>query len=352
VATAWKYLPILKWKQGERIALRNLTETQWNGVVPLVELLPIVATPDAAGLKAALPSYLDKLGKEMAAALLEHASVAVDIRYLAPAYPNQARLADVVCKKLAADTDLNVIPVITQSMLLETPNEVGKLAAFPEQILRVVAPFTQAESITQMVKALVAAGLPKKSLHVLIDQFSIVGEAAPAKWTAVRPYLDVAMSTACASTTLAGGSFPINLIGMAQGVKDLPRVEWLIWKLLRRAPEYRTVRFSDYTVSNPAMAPDMDPLQINPSIHIRYAADSLWRVFKAGGFKKGKPNQLKNLCKLLLGDTVYSGQSFSFGDGNYHKQANDPSTTAKNGNPSSWRRDATNHHVVLTATAL
>jgi hypothetical protein len=37
--TEWKYLPILKWNQGERIALRNLKGSRWDGLVPLIELL-------------------------------------------------------------------------------------------------------------------------------------------------------------------------------------------------------------------------------------------------------------------------------------------------------------------------
>ncbi|MCW5651021.1 MAG: hypothetical protein KIS62_14845 [Ramlibacter sp.] len=43
MAETWKYIPILKWKQGERIALRNLTPLQWNEMTPLLELLPIIA---------------------------------------------------------------------------------------------------------------------------------------------------------------------------------------------------------------------------------------------------------------------------------------------------------------------
>jgi len=102
-------------------------------------------------------------------------------------------------------------------------------------------------------------------------------------------------------------------------------------------------------VTNPAPAPGMDPTQMNPSVAIRYAADGHWRLFKAGGFKKGVPNQYRSLCKLLLGDSVYSGSAFSFGDRCYEGAA---SARLGNGNPSSWRRDATNHHLVLTQHAL
>ena len=95
----------------------------------------------------------------------------------------------------------------------------------------------------------------------------------------------------------------------------------------------------------------MDPTQVNPSVAIRYTAAKEWHVFKAGGFKRGKPDQYQALCKVLLGDPVYCGASFSFGDAHYDKVASSP-PGKNNGNPSSWRRDATNHHLVFTAAAL
>ena len=74
-------------------------------------------------------------------------------------------------------------------------------------------------------------------------------------------------------------------------------------------------------------------------------------MLKAGGFKRGKPNQYRDLCQLLMGDADYSGPTFSFGDGHYEKVATGPAGK-NNGNPSSWRRDATSHHLVFAATAL
>lgn len=352
MATNWKYLPILKWKQGERIALRNLDASQWRDLVPLIEFLPIEASPTSAALNAAMPAYVEKIAKELSKSMIDDWPVAIDTRYVSPAFPHQARLLAITCNRLAKATKLRLLPVITQAMLAEAPIELNRLAAYEELLVRIVTPFTQAEAVGEIVKFIVGAGIPKRRLHVIIDQFSLVGESPAAKWTTMRPYLDAALAAGTASTTLAGGSFPLNLIGIAQGIKDLPRVEWQIWKSLRRNSDYSAVRYSDYTVSNPALGPELDPDKINPSVAIRYAAPDHWRVFKAGGFKKGKPNQLKNLCKLLVSDTVYSGVTFSFGDANYDKASKDPSATAKNGNPSSWRRDATNHHLVLTGSAL
>lgn len=349
MATSWKYLPILKWKQGERIALQHLSAAQWDGVVPLLELLAVVATPDGAGLRAALPAYLAKIAKHLVNTLPEDKPIVVDVRYVAAAYPKPVNLLRVVCIQLAKLTGRQVIPVLTDFMVAQQASDLHLMAGFDEYILRIMTGFTDAGPIPELVKLVVQQGIPKSRLHLVIDQYSIVNEDPKVRLASVKPYLDAALAAGCASTTMAGGSFPVNLMGMGQGTRDLARVEWLMWKDLRKAAAYQAVRYGDYTVSNPAPIPDMDPKMVNPSVAIRYASDGFWRLFKAGGFKKGKPNQYQSLCTLLLGDGVYSGAAFSFGDDCYDKAAN---AKLGNGNPSSWRRDATSHHLVLTAAAL
>jgi hypothetical protein len=184
---------------------------------------------------------------------------------------------------------------------------------------------------------------------LLVDQYSIVGADDTSQTHEVRPYLDEARRAKCPLVALAGGSFPMNLIGYKQGVFNIPRVEWNVWRRVRSMPEYEGVRYSDYAVTNPAPIPSIDPTQMNPSVAIRYAADGYWRLFKAGGFKRGAPNQYQALCRLLVSEPVYSGPAFSYGDECYDLARQG---RLGNGNPSSWRRDATSHHLVLTSSML
>lgn len=348
--THWAYMPILKWKQGERIALRNVPVARRDATLPLLELLPILATPDSAGLKAALPAYLKKVGSELGKCW--SGAVAIDARHVAPAYPNQARLLGIICQQLASASGLSVVPVITQAMLAEPPTEFSRLLTFSEQIFRVITPFVNADMVKTGLSQLSTYGFSPKSVHLLVDQFSIVNDVPATRLSLTRPFLLEAAGSNYASVTLAGGSFPVNLVGLKQGFHDIQRVEWKIWKLLQASKEFPKVRYADYTVSNPALMPDLPADQVNPSVSVRYTADGFWRVYKAKGFKGGGPNQLKNLCKLLVSDTIYSGAAFSFGDASYDKAAKDPSPDAKNGTPSSWRRDATSHHVAVVQTAL
>jgi hypothetical protein len=347
--TEWKYLPILKWKQGERIALRNLKGDQWDGVVPLIELQPITAAPNFPSLQAALPIYLDKIAKDLAKALPEKTACAIDTRYVSTGYPKQAQLLSAVSLRLGKLTDRQILPVITSALVQSEAAQLERIAErFAECIVRIDVPsvdVTQVQPIIELVKD----AFKKGAVHVVVDQFSLVGKDSKVMVTAIKPYLDEAVACKSSSVTIAGGSFPVNLIGFKQGTFDVERVEWKVWKQIHKGSAYADVRYSDYCVTNPALSPEMDPTQMNPSVAIRYAADGHWRLFKAGGFKKGAPNQYMALCQLLISDEVYTDPTYSYGDKCYADAAR---AKLGNGNPSSWRRDATNHHLVLTQRAL
>lgn len=352
-STEWRYMPILKWKQGEQLAVRNLSDGQWGGIVPLIELQPIDAAPDNGSLKVALPAYLTKTADQIQKSIPDGHAICVDSSYLSPGHPKQVALQLSTVETLQKKTSCKIIPVIhaaeseTLPMLLTSHKEF--LARQEDVVLRLRMDQLEPTQIKPAVTALKGLGVKKRNIHLLVDQYSLVDRQPIDCQKAVIPYLDNAIAADCASVTLAGGSFPINLMGRKQGITDIPRVEWKVWLLLLASDDYQNLRYADYTVTNPAPLPDMDTTQMNPSIAIRYAADGLWRLFKGRGFKSGVPGEYKNLCKLLLADKVFSGAHFSYGDQMYSKAAGGGD---KNGNPSSWRKEATNHHIVFTASSL
>eukprot|EP01036_Dinobryon_divergens_P000984 gene984-1294_t len=111
----WKYLPILKWKQGERIALSKLTGAQWDGIVPLIEILPI--DPKKGTLAETLVPYITKIGGQMVKSIPEGTPIAIDIRYFMPTYAKQAQVLTSICKRLSTLTGRQIIPVITEAMV-------------------------------------------------------------------------------------------------------------------------------------------------------------------------------------------------------------------------------------------
>jgi Beta protein len=354
MATEWQYMPILKWKRGERDALRGLESAQWEGVVPLAELNPIGAAPDTASLRIALPAYVNDVADQIKKSVPEGLPVAIDTVYVSTGYPKQLNLLLAIYRRLQKLVpDHQVIPVVTA-------NELNAIAALKETdssalkglddvILRLRTDQFESAQVVPFIDAL-AKSVKRKNIHLLLDQFSIVDKKHQDCYLGLSPYLVAAASATCASVTVAGGSFPVNLTGKKQGYTDLPRVEWNIWRQIVASGEYLKFRYADYTVSNPnPMDEDVDPKKVNPSIAIRYASDNFWRLYKGAGFKGAPSGVLRSLCKLLLTDPIYGGKPYSFGDQKY----SDYSTgSEKNGIPWTWRRDATNRHIVHTSNQL
>ncbi|TAK90340.1 MAG: hypothetical protein EPO06_08660 [Burkholderiaceae bacterium] len=346
MSTTWKYLPILKWKQGERIALRELFDAHWEVTVPLIEVMSEPVGQDSTSFRAGM----DEVGRKMEAAIPDGKPIAIDARYVDPAYGSQAKLLFAVCKRIARTSKRAIIPVVSETMTALNLSQLEE--EFPEVILRIHTPSVAPMQITGFVANLTGQGYTKKRIHILVDQFSIVKEDVGAKTAAVKPFLQEAFAVGCRSVTLSGGAFPINLTGYKQGAHTIPRVEWQVWSRIQKTREFPGLRYADYTVSNPAMPPAIDPLQLNPSIAIRYAGPTDWHLFKGGGFKGGRPGTYQGLCKLLMIDPVYSGSGFSFGDSEYAKKMASPKKPNPNGNPSSWRKEATSHHIAFVVSKL
>jgi hypothetical protein len=350
----WNYMPILKWKQGEQIALRNLTKKQWEGITPIIELQPIDAAPDLSSIKAALPNYLTKVASQIVKTFPEGHSVCVDTCYLSSGYIWQVELLLHVCSVLQHNVaNRHIIPVIHASSVEALSNISSKHKEFIKSqtdiLVRVITDNIEALQVLPMVDEILNLDLNKNEVHLLIDQFSLLGRQPIDCFSSVKEYVEYATNADCASVTIGGGSFPVNLMGRKQGITEIPRVEWGVWGLFQKTGKYPDLRYADYAVTNPAPLPEIDATKMNPSIAIRYTSKECWKLYKGRGFKSGVPGEYKALAKILVMDAVYSGEHFSYGDRQY-KAATGGSD--KNGNPSSWRKEATNHHIVFTAISL
>lgn len=328
------YMPILKAKQGEKIALRHVPGAQWPHMLPLVELL------EASG---DLKSHVDAFCNDLLKANADQWPFAIDTRYLSNK-GNSAKALATVCAYLTKKKIL-VVPVVGPAIIPALAGEMDKLDQYKDILVRLpVAAIlvSQIQNIIAEVAKLFPK--PKHRIHVLLDHESVVGEDPKALAVVCDPYVKEALASAHSQTvTVAGGSFPFNLVGLTQGITYLPRVEWETWNVLRK--KFPDIRFGDYAVTNPAPLEPLDPMQINPSAAIRYALINRWMLIKGGGTRTSGFAQYNQLCKILVASASYSGLTFSYGDKRYEYHTQPGS---KSGNLSTWRRDATSHHLALT----
>lgn len=340
------YMPILKWKQGEQIALRHISDSDRLVTLPLVEFQPLVAK-GANTLGEAIKADVAKAVLNLTKAKADAHPIAIDTNAYLPDPARQAKTLATVCGHFAKKNIL-VFPVLHPSMVSSSPADVVSLKSFDDVVLRIRTPTCLPQQVGVMISD-VCSILEKESfrLHILLDMGSIVGGNSASLISSTTPYVaEVIKSDKAKSITLAGGSFPFNLTGIQKGISAISRVEWLVWTKLLKKFEQNKICFGDYAVTNPDPLEEIDPTKINPSAAIRYALKDEWMLLKAGGVRSNGFEQYNDLCTLLLSDPAYSGKTFSFGDGKYHEHAQPEAST---GNLSTWRRDATSHHLALTA---
>jgi hypothetical protein len=260
--------------------------------------------------------------------------------------PKQAKLLVTVCRRLT-HRGLTIAPCILPQTLAESPADVAELGQYDDVILRIAIQACLPTQVNDIIKAGWDALANKHTrLHVLLDMHDIAGGDAAAIAASRKPYVVAALASSHARTvTLAGGSFPYFLTGIPKGQTKIQRLEWRVWRDLLADTDLSAVRFGDYTVTNPRPMEDIEPWKVNASAAIRYALKDEWLLLKAGAAKTYGFAQYNALSKLLITDPVYSGQTFSYGDGRYHYHAQPGATS---GNLWTWRRDATSHHLALT----
>lgn len=338
--TNFIYTPILRWKQGEQKALKNVAVHDRSLMLPIVDVQAL-----ESGSSPKLQAQL------IDAAGTTH-PVGID---LTSAYrgivPLQA-LANLTTKLRAAG--VQAWPVVHAMHALAT---MPTLAALAEQDVVIVRAFPEHMTLADLLQVLQAL---KKvmgkggRIYVLLDLYSLGDVDANGKAASLASYVNGIKAVVPAQMiSIAGGSFPMTLTGLKPGVNNfLPRKELDIWKAVRTIAGCEEVLFGDYAVTNPAPLEEIDPTRMNPSAAIRYTQKNHWWLLRGSGVRtpgKGGMGQYNGLCKLLIANSRYSGATFSFGDDGYYAYAQ---PGASSGNLTSWRRDATSHHLVFTVRQL
>lgn len=343
------YMPILKWKQGEQTTLRELSATDQEKMLPLIELMPFKSLTGET-LNQGHQRDAKKTGQLLIKAGFDDQPIAVDTLYRIPSYASQTKLLIATSNQISKSGINKVYPVVHPGMVLSEPAEFIKLQDYEALILRIrVGTFLpiQIDSLITSLREALASPVPR--IHVLLDMFDMVGASPTASAAAITPLITAALANdETSSVTVAGGGFPMSLAGIPQGNHSIPRTEYETYLLLRNI-DFPDLKFGDYAVTNPIPMEGLDPTKMNPSCQIRYTRLMNWLLIKGQGSKTHGMGQYNQLSQLLVAHKDYSGKTYSFGDERYDYHAQNGSTS---GSYMTWRRDATSHHVVFTVRQL
>ena len=122
-------------------------------------------------------------------------------------------------------------------------------------------------------------------------------------------------------------------------IRRLPRLEWQLWKQLRKMTELRPVVYGDYAVQHPH-GPKTNG---RPRANVRYSTtDDLLYSLGSGTIAKYHLAQYRPVCERLVGSGSFRGADYTWGDDVIAGTAS--GRLPPEGEPR-WRGAGTSHHL-------
>lgn len=345
------YMPILKWKQGEHGAVKTLLAGQKANVLPIAEIQDRLFDWKDGIYKKSWDEVLDAAAVKTRNAWGRSHEIAIDLSNKLPGLPSTAweRLFSNLWSE-----EVQAVPVITTATELAELNSLKVVSAASGKKRWMLRYILDPGAVILPTPAIVASWFrsnaalleqPHRQIDAVIDLGHVAGWDSAAVAPDIADIIDaVSALGSWRHLTLASGAFPKNLAGLAKGTHQIHRNDWSLFQAVRplSSRKGRVPLFGDYGV-NHIDSFEGDPRLLRMSANIRYTDGQHWAVFKAGAVQVFGYDQYVDLCKLLTALPVFKGAPFSPGDASYELKATDPAATP--GNATTWRRDATNHHI-------
>lgn len=342
------YVPILRWKRAEWVALGNLSNDVRHHVTPLIEPTPRSLearnnkpAPDPAGVFARNAADLQRYWGS--------APFFVDMWHLDRAL--RVGNGTHPLEFLAAEARSRGLALIPVTGLDRDPTYQTAIASIVARDGRGACIRIPAREITgsdfdrRLLDLLTNLGLEASEADCLFD-YQVWQQGAP-----TIAVLSSAMpSLACWRTfTAASGAFPRDLTGFTIGQHNLPRFDWMGWRdQVTRGPIPRRLpAFADYTIQHAQFAEP--PERANFSASIRYTSDNCWVIMRGESvFQDNGPgfDQWPANAQMVCARNEYCGPTFSDGDRYISEMA---AQTLRTGNAETWLRAGINHHITFAA---
>lgn len=341
-----QYVPILRWKRGERGALKELADTDKQRVTPLIELPPSLFTLE-----------YDAGDQDLRGVLIRATG---DIRKTWGTRPAFCDLGLMPPRAEATGGDhpvtlvweyarrqrLNLIPVTGLRRSQRYQSAVTRVIGQAGSGVCIRLTSEQLDSATfrsDLSGLMASCRVQPGTVDLVIDRRAVNDLSRPIGELLRR----LPTVSEWRTLTVAGGSFPRDLSGFAVGQHRHPRLEWRMWtrEVLDAEGVERRVTFADYTTQHAVFAEP--PRQANFSASIRYTSTDYWVVMRgegvfnddSAGFAQWPAN-----ASLLCERQEFCGPRFSAGDSYI---ASHTVLGASTGNAESWLRAGVNHHITF-----
>jgi len=285
------YVPILRWKQAERLALKELLKDDRKMITPLIEITPKVFDAPKTGEKKGKKPDAARVLEDQAKNLLEswgNAPLFLDLSLIDDLVPpiNGVRHPLVHIAETALSYRLCIVPVTGLNRRNEYQSAVSDMVHLDNRgiCLRLVTSEVLKPRLAQNVVSLLKKfHLDKSDVDLLLD-YQTFDPQNPELKTLLPKIPDLRRWR---SLTVASGAFPVDLQKCEKGSSPIPRHDWLNWKIqfFDETSIQRRASFSDYTIQYGLYKEPVE--NCNPSASIRYTLEDKWLVMR-GYAPRGK----------------------------------------------------------------
>ena len=340
------YVPILRWKQAEWLALKNLSAGDRVRITPLIEITPRSVAP-----RKRRPTADQMLEKNVADIRDNWGQTPafVDLWHLSPPPNLNCGLHPLsFLSQVARAQNVYLIPVTGLNRDGTFQSVISSVIASDKHgaCFRLLGSDLYCSTLRNDLDALLSQlGLEKGEVDLLVDCQYL--EGACQDW---GPSLARLHDLTCWRTfTLASGAFPVDLRGFTVGQHLHPRLDWQSWRqqLAPTSTLPRKPTYSDYTIQHPIYAEPPD--RPNFSASIRYTTGNHWIIMRGEGvFSDGSPGfqQWPANAQLLCARPEFCGQHYSDGDRYIYATSRQ---TEHTGSPGTWLQAGINHHLTFVA---
>jgi hypothetical protein len=341
-----QYVPILKGKAGEFLALSKLDTVIKDSIIPLIELVP---KPTTKGFEDHIISTLGYIQKNWE----PHRVIYVD-GYMIQDSGNL--FTNIHPMKYIFDElrskNFNILPVLNSNTGTDY-KEIVKTIAKEENngiCIRVFRDsFDNIENF--LVDCLDFFEIEPSSVDLVIDLRDIGNLNNLEIYSlTIETLNNLNFLSNWRNLILSGSSLPIDLVALKPDqIHILPRKEWIVWKkIFENGKVERLPIFSDYAISHPMLS-NYDSTYPNASASIRYTQEIEHYIYRGRGTRQKGFEQFFDLSESLINSSDYYGESHCAGD-EYIKKCG--TEKKKPGSLQTWRWVGTNHHLTLVINQL
>jgi hypothetical protein len=355
------YLPILRWKQAERYALKNLRDEDRDRITPLIELTPTIFKSRRTQNQEPKPldpaEVLEKEAKKLLETCLNRPFF-LDLRHVTVEISRTRGKVHALeyLAEIGRAYKLALVPVTGLSRPDNYQSSVRSANRRDARgiCLRITPSDVLQNGFAAAIKDFLKSfDLDAKAVHLLLDyEAGDPAEPDPQVLLAQIPNLNQWQTFSFAS-----GAFPPDLQAFQLGNSKIPRKDWLIWKRMvfqNGKSALRKPTFSDYTIQHGRYK---EPVEgCNPSASIRYTLDEEWLIMRGEAIRGRGTNpteirpgreQWNAHAELLCEDKqLFYGDTFSWGDAFIRERS---VNKQNHGSPEIWLRAGINHHMTVVS---